>query len=105
MIFKLAKGTKLYFGEQLVELIGGTSVDFRGIDSLNGVAELLAHHPQTFALNLPGLTHVENGTHITYGLNGLRIETPLAEVKALAAEQSKNVAAADKAAAKAAKEN
>ena len=68
--FKLAAGTQLYFGNEPVVLPYHTTVEFTKIDSLDALAEILASHPPTYALNRERLAH----DNVTYGVGGAKIE-------------------------------
>ena len=81
--FKLASGTTLFFGNEPVVLPYSTTVEFTKIDSIDALAEILASHPPTYALNRERLSHSETivdekgkkkSVNVTYGVGGAKNE-------------------------------
>lgn len=108
MITKLFKGTRAWIGTHSFVLAQDAEVDLEKIYSTDGVAEVLAGNVQNYGINIAALAHEEDGPldedgnptriHVSYGVGGARIETPVDEVVDVAAVQAANVAEADAAA-------
>lgn len=106
---KLSKGTPMWFGSYPLRLPADQMVEFLTLNTLDEVAEVLAGHAAAFALNKDRFTHEtvkydRRGkaytVHVAYGLGGAKVESNPKQVAAQAALQQKNVAAAEKQAAK-----
>lgn len=105
MITKLFKGTRLWLGNNSFVLSQDAEGNLENVSSIDGVAEVLAGNVQNYGVNIAALAHDEDGPpdedgnptkiHVSYGVGGARIETPVADVVDVAAIQAANVAEAD----------
>lgn len=110
----LLKGTRIWLGNHSAILTqNSTEVDLENVVGVDAVAEVLAGNVSNYGINIAALAHEEDGPlvdgksttiHVSYGVGGARIETPLEKVIDHAAIQKKNVAEADAAVAKAKKD-
>lgn len=111
----LLKGTRIWLGNHSAILTQpSTEVDLENVVGVDAVAEVLAGNVQNYGINIAALAHEEDGQpdadgnptkiHVSYGVGGARIETPVEDVVDLAEVQKQNVADADAAAAQAKEE-
>jgi len=74
MLFKFAKGTRFWRGNETFVLPANTTIECESVQSMDALAEILAADPVAFGLNKDRLTHKEDGKTVRYGLGGRREE-------------------------------
>ena len=74
MLFKFAKGTRFWRGNETFVLPANITLECEKLDTMDALAETLAADPVAYALNKDRLTHKEDGKTVKYGLGGRREE-------------------------------